>query len=229
MLTIQRNFASESFARPLWFGLWLSVVTLMGCPASQTWTTARSLPKGKIQHTVGVEFLGASVEVCDDDAEVCAQGDGFITAPFPAYVLRYGLTDFMDIGGKFSSSGQLGADLKLQLVRSKFFDFALDPGAYASVGFGNVQVPLLFSVNFTRNLTLTLAPKLSYQTLWVDDADNLAGGLYAGGGVNMQIRINEKIAVTPGFDYQTWLTGGDVLSASYLSIGAGVSFGIPNY
>lgn len=206
--------------------LMLLLLTQTGCPASQTWTTARTIPKGEVQHTVGAEVLGFNVDVCSDDEQFCLESDtDVLAAPFPAYVIRYGLADNMDIGGKFSTTGQVSGDLKVQLVRGETFEFALDPSLATTFSYMNLAAPLLFSFNLDPKITFTVSPKLSYQFIF-SDGDYLADGFFVGGGANLQYRLNEKVAITPGFDIQTMVAGPiENVSATYFSIGAAVSFG----
>ncbi len=211
----------------------LGAIVLGGCPASQSWTTARAVEPGRPQHTVGLEWLGVVVEQdCDPDVESCPEYlDGFFFYPFPAYAIRFGLSDRIDMAIKASMSGSMGFDLKLQLVRSEVFDFAIDPG-YSFFGpfIGYLNLPLLASLNLGPTTTITLAPKASYIVPLQDDVD-LVDGFFLGTGANLQIRVSDSFAITPGVDWSVFVTGGDAVEAvQYLSFGVGFSFGgMPDY
>lgn len=211
-----------------WLGL---LVVLAGCPAAQTFTTARTLPVGTVQHTIGVESLGAVVDetTCTEGEEGCVSDPiGWVAIPFPMYGMRAGLTEQLEIGGRFSFAGQAGVDLKVQLVRSEAFDLAIDPSISSSFGFGFFSLPILASLNIGDAVTLTLAPKASYLLLFGDN-DSLVDGFFLGGGANIQIRIADAVAFTPGFDYQR-LMGTDETGLAFFSVGIGLSFGaFPTY
>lgn len=205
----------------------LPSVVLLGCPASQTWTTARTVPSGTVQHTAGVEFVGLTWE-CPEAATDCIEPIGFLPVPFPAYSLRVGIGDMLDFGFKASSSGSFGADLKVQLVETDFFDLALDPGVTSPFvfNFTYVTLPILFSLNFSEALTLTLYPKAAYWAVYSNDLDTAVDGVFIGGGANFQIRINEKFAITPGFEFmRSTEDRAEQGSVTFLNFGIGFSFG----
>ena len=222
-----------------WTGGWRSFLflgaglLLAGCPASQTWTTPRTIPAGRIQHTAGVEFAGLiAADECEGDAtDGCVNVAGFIPIPFPAYVLRIGAADMLDIGIKASSTGTFGADFKIQLVRSDFFDLAIDPGVTFPwiFSFGYLNLPIMFGLNFGESMTLVLYPKGTYALLFADyDADEevaTVDGLFIGGGAALQLRISDGFAITPGFEWQTLVTDTEDGSVSLIVFGIGFSFG----
>src|SRR5688572_23799881 len=185
--------------------VWLPVAFLLGgCPASQTWTTPRTIPAGRVQHTAGVEFAGLLADDCAAGETGCVNVGGFVPIPFPAYVLRIGAADMLDIGIKASSTGTFGVDFKIQVVRTDFFDLALDPGVTFPwiFSFGYLNLPIMFGLNFSDSLTLVLYPKGTYALLFADyDADEevaTVDGLFVGGGAALQVRISDRFALTPG-------------------------------
>ncbi|MEM9193720.1 MAG: hypothetical protein AAGF12_31385 [Myxococcota bacterium] len=225
--------------RRLAFGLVL--LGAAGCPASQSFLTARSLPKGDIQHTVGVEFLGVDYRNsdCAPDDEECLDPIGFAAVPWLAYAVRVGATDWMEVGGKYSTSGLLSLDLKFELFRSEYFDLAVDPGLSFTPGgalftedredavgidaaFTYFFLPVLGSFNFGP-VTITLQPRMSYMLLFSQSA-SFTDGLFLGGGVSIHWRVSDVVTLIPGFDYQV-LTAPSNNSANFFSGGIAVSFG----
>jgi hypothetical protein len=208
----------------------VSGVLLLGCPASQTWTTARTVPAGTVQHTAGVEFVGLTWECPESSSGTssCVQPLGFVAVPFPAYVARIGVADPLDIGLKASSSGSFGLDFKIQVVRTKVFDLALDPGITTPFifSFMYVNLPIYASLNFGEMLTLTFYPKVSYWLVFQDEVETAIDGFFYGGGANFQIRISERFALTPGFEWarsaQEYAAEGTV---TFLNFGIGFTFG----
>ncbi|MBI2897217.1 MAG: hypothetical protein HYY06_26910 [Deltaproteobacteria bacterium] len=204
---------------------------LLGCPSSQTWTTARTVPAGSVQHTAGVEFIGLNV---DDPDCVDAEGDdvcdsiGFVAVPFPGYIARIGVADMLDLGFKASTAGSFGADFKIQLVRTDAFDLAIDPGFSMPFvfAFTYINMPVLFSLNFGEMTTLTLYPKASYWVVFNEDIDTAANGFFVGGGANFQIRVSDRFAITPGFEWTRSVAGMDEGEAiTFFNFGVGFSFG----
>ena len=206
---------------------------LLGCPASQTWTTARTVPAGTVQHTAGVEFVGVTWECPDSAGDACSDPIGFVAVPFPAYVARIGAADMFDLGFKASASGSFGADFKIQLVRTDVFDLALDPGFTVPFifSFTYVNLPVLFSLNFGEMTTLTLYPKASYWAVFNNDIDTAIDGFFVGGGMNFQIRVGERFAITPGFEWMRSVEEYDEEgTVTFLNFGVGFSFGsMPQY
>lgn len=206
----------------------LPSIVLFGCPASQTWTTARTVPAGEIQHAAGVEFLGLTWDCPEAAGTSCVDPIGFVAVPFPAYSLRIGAADMLDIGFKVSSSGSFGADFKVQLVETDFFDLALDPGATTPFifSFTYFTMPILFSLNFSDMMTLTLYPKVAYWAVYDKDIETGAEGVFFGGGGNFQIRVSEKFAITPGFEFMRIVSAtDDQESVTFLNFGVGFNFG----
>jgi hypothetical protein len=215
-------------------------VALGGCPASQSFTTARTLPQGEVQHTVAVEWLGIDYEnsECEPEPESCFDPVGYPAIPWPAYLIRYGANEFLELGGKLSTAGLLTAEFKFQLVRTEYFDFALDPNVSFTPGtavfgireagidaaFTYFSLPILASVNL-GDFTATFAPRFSYLLLFASSA-SISSGLFGGGGVSVEYRVNDSVAIVAGFDYQVLLISAEAeASANFFSAGLGVSFG----
>lgn len=214
--------------------LFASSMMLLGCPSSQTWTTARTVPAGSVQHTAGVEWIGLVVEdpsCTEADGDVCDLG--FVAVPFPGYIARIGVADMLDMGFKVSTTATFGADFKIQLVRSDGFDLAIDPGFSMPFifAFTSLNMPILFSLNFGEMMTLTLYPKASYWVVFDDEYDNAASGFFAGAGMNFQIRISDRFAIAPGFEWTKALAGlEEGESLTFFNFGVGFSFGsFPEY
>lgn len=93
-------------ARGAAVGLTAAALALTGCPSMNTYTTARTIPQGTIQHMVALEGLGGSV-----------RGVTAVVPTLPTYQLRYGLTDRIDIAGRISNLTSVGADVKFNLLR----------------------------------------------------------------------------------------------------------------
>jgi hypothetical protein len=217
---------------------------LSGCPAAQSFTTARTLPPGEIQHTVAVEWLGVDYQnsECETMPESCFDPVGYPAIPWPAYLVRYGANDFLELGGKLSTAGLITAEFKFQLLRSEYFDFALDPNVSFTPGtavvgireggidaaFTYLSLPILMSVNL-GDFTATFAPRFSYLLLF-SSSRSIVDGLFGGGGVSVEYRVSDVVSIVAGFDYQLLVLSAAAASANFFSAGLGISFGAqPDY
>lgn len=217
---------------------------LSGCPAAQSFTTARTLPPGEVQHTVAVEWLGVDYQnsECETMPESCFDPVGYPAIPWPAYLIRYGANEFLELGGKLSTAGLITAEFKIQPLRSEYFDFALDPNVSFTPGtavvgireggidaaFTYLSLPILMSVNL-GDLTATFAPRFSYLLLF-SSSRSIVDGLFGGGGVSVEYRVSDVVSIVAGFDYQVLLLSATEASANFFSAGLGVSFGAqPDY
>ena len=223
--SIPRGSRAQAKGNLRWLLLTLSVAgLLMGCPNSHPYTTARVVETGKFQHTQGVEFMSFNNPSCDPAVDTC--NTGLLPVPFPFYVIRVGATDFLDLGSKLSFAGSISFDVKIQLVRSEYFDLALDPGMTASVAIGYAHLPVIASFN-VGPVTLSLMPKVSYGYVWGVGDQQLPSGLLAGGAFSAQIRIGHTAAITPAVEWQRLFFDPTGLGIEFdmLSFGVAVSFG----
>lgn len=176
---------------------------LSACSSSQTFTTARALHSGESQHTTGFELWGQF-----DPQPLCSEKDGIsecttppplLPYPAPFYASRYGLGGDIDFGLRVSTSLSVSADLKVQLVDTRGFDFAVAPMLSYSYIFTTFRLPLLMSVNTSRSSTLTFTPFAGYG--FASDVTDPRGALVVGGSINYQFRF-ERVAVIPSVEYE---------------------------
>lgn len=204
----------------------LAVLAVAGCPTAQTWTTARTVAPGRMQHTVGVEVVGVTIEDRTVAGETTIDDPGLVGVPFPAYVLRLGLLNGLDAGLKLSATGTFSLDGKVQLLRGRTIAVALDPGITAPFAFEYVtfNLPVLLSIEAGGGFTLTVYPKSSYALVLHEGTDTAIDGLLVGGGAHVQIRVVPGFAVTPSFEVQALAWGKDRTS-TVIEFGIGFSFG----
>ena len=135
----------------------LASVVLAGCPSLSTLQTARTVPRGKVRHAVGLEAVGVSV-----------RGAGSAAAGQVEYGMRIGVSDNIDVGFKVYFLGLEGG-AKFQLVRGPF-DLSIAPaGAYTSVSVGEdsfhflyLHLPILMGVHLGQFAEMGFGPKLLY-------------------------------------------------------------------
>jgi len=169
------------------------------CPNPNTFTTARTVPVGQVEHTIAIETIGAF------------EGGASAIAPeLPSYTARIGVADSAEVGLHLSHLTSLGVDFKWNPIKSQVFDLALDPGGNVgyiagggeSVFIYYVQLPILMDLNFSESVTMVLAPGVAmYGGTGVSDSEYAysdATPLFRG-GVGFDFRTSKKFAVHPEF------------------------------
>lgn len=149
---LRRFFAS--------FLLLTGLVASTGCIANQ-YGTPRTLPPGKVSHTLALEGYKPL-----DYKEV---------APQLRYQVRVGLADRVDLG--LMAGPLIGADLKLNFLRTKRIDISFNPGIHYGLfpsfysGFDDPFEVVRGSAAFSVGINLTKAASLYLHT-------GVAGGVY---------------------------------------------------
>jgi hypothetical protein len=175
------------------------LAVLGGCSANQ-YATPRTVPAGKVVHTAAVEVFG----IPDDDK-----------LPNLRYQLRVGLADRVDLG--VTAGPMVGADLKLNAVRTKRVDLAFDPGFEVGImvaGSGDAtdtfppyiqgKFPLLLGFNLMKEASIYLHGGLAAMTfhrhlLYCTPYPCGEREVYASGmaGIGVQIRVADFVALQP--------------------------------
>lgn len=173
-------------------GLVLATFVLAGCH-SNLYATPRTTPRGTSQHIVAIDM----------DVVPKSQEDFGIdfTPPSLVYTARIGLTDRIDLG--IQASGMLKMDLKINPVRTQYFDLAFAPtvaagifaGRMAVFPFGVASLPVIVGLNAGEAMTLVIqgGPAVS----------NLPGStVYPFVGSGLQLRLGELVTVQPEMTFQ---------------------------
>lgn len=219
------------------------------CTTPQSWTTARTLSPGRVQHALGFEASRQKVEQkkeviptfdADDrcsDGEPCRRVLQDSLVPSVAYGVRVGALPRLEMGAKVSSSGQLQVDTKLQVLRRPLLDFAINPVYTTSMTFDRSELRALglFSLNLGRRLTFTAAPNTGIAMWHPTRSGKIMGdsdvGILSGVGLAAQVRFN-RFAITPSIDvHQTrWRSRIQRANDRVVAIGLGFSWGaMPQY
>lgn len=182
-----------------------------GCPNPNIYGTPRTLPKGKIAHTVAVEGVGYRFTRRD---EAVANGDTRTTGAAlfvpPSYSLRVGLVDRLDFGMRAANFSSLGLDLKANFLRSETVDLAIDPfvqWSFAGINTTHIHLPLLVGFNVSRDFTFLLTPGMMYgvsdlDSRTEDDLSDLkqimgTAGFYGRLGLGMDVRLTPRFGIHP--------------------------------
>lgn len=216
---------------------------LAGCPNPQTYGTPRTLDPGKWQVVVAAEAFGVSGDTTrtNSSGQVTTERQSFYFPNLPSAGARVGLADRVDFGFGLKNLYSPTLDLKVNFLKTKYFDMSVDPminyifvAGGSNANGGTLQlfyfhVPLLLGINFSEAVSLVLTPGFVYGlAIGTGSASNATGSFFGsapwlrfGGGVN--IRVNRKIALQPEVTMMKSFSA-ETANATALFFGFGVSF-----
>jgi len=180
-----------------------------GCPNPNTYGTPRTVPKGKVAHTIASEAIGYRITRRDAYVTESEPRNHSTAIPvMPSYMLRVGIVDRLDFGFRAANFTSLGIDLKLNFVRTPSFDLALDPmvqWAGLVVDTTHYHLPLLIGINLSDSFSIVATPGIMYATSELDktldlaEASQIMGttGLSARFGLGFNARVSPKFAIQP--------------------------------
>ena len=175
-------------------------VALAGCPSMPLNQTASTVPAGEFQQGVGVEYYGCTgcgVDI-SDDGEVTNEGIAFFNLPFPNWFGRYGISDNIDLGFRFSAPFSVGFDMKFQVLDTEVLDLAIDPGIQYNFALTYFHLPVLIGLPMGDFFELVLSPRVTYMTVTGDEGSTSLGsaGLFVGGGAAMIFKF-DAVQISP--------------------------------
>ncbi len=173
---------------------------LAGCPAIASNQSASTIPVGEFQQGFGVEYVGGMVD--SDDSPTGETEFEFLRNPWPNYWIRYGVTDFMDLGVRYSFPFSMTFDAKFQVLDTEMIDIAINPQAQYSFYPVYFHLPILVGLSLGDSFEVVVSPRLTYMSLLNDDFgddDNVFGvsQLFVGGGLTLIIDIGERFQISP--------------------------------
>jgi hypothetical protein len=193
----------------------LGALLCTACPNPNTYTTPRTVEKGRVSHSIAAEGIGLRTTTSEGSASA-----SFPT--FPSYAARIGLADRWELGVRLTNLSSVGADAKYNPVRTEFFDLALDPGAQVfwmssgsstsddgtqaeSIFIGYLHAPLLVGFNMGDSVSLVLSPGASVALVsgsfeTSEDAQDAAftrGGFFGRVGAGFDFRLLDNFALHP--------------------------------
>ncbi len=172
--------------------LLLIAAALAGCPSVAPMTTARPLGAGKNAMVVAGSIYGFSVKAVGNNetssGSTTEQEVGVLILPIVDVMYRRGLGSRVDIGVALRGYGQVGFDVKVNLVNTPAFALSLDPGVggvffgtgNVAAGYLQVDAPLLIDIAFSSRVRLAFAPK--YTGIFAFSTDE---GSTQGAGVHL--------------------------------------------
>ena len=179
-----------------------------GCISYSTLHTATPLETGETEIGSSIGFYGAAASVpafntggsSSDTDTSTSPTSGSLSLPYNEYDVRFGAAPNFDIGLKTNFYG-LGMDFNYALVNDSSFAFSIDPGIFMTgwgVIWGTGYVNFLADVLKTERVTFSVGAKPGY---WFSVTNTVGNpGFYVGGTATLRLDINDKLALTPGFD-----------------------------
>ncbi len=210
-----------------------AISALAGCTSPNTYATARTVAPGSVTHSLAFEGVGYTG----------SQGTGALPV-LPTYALRAGIVDRVDLGLRVGSLTELGADVKVNVLRGDF-DVAIAPGAECFLEWeynpaqtrrsgaqAYFHLPLILSYNVSKELSLVGVPGFTYVTGLPVSNDFVRTQVFGGGasvarlGVGIDYRYRKNRAIHPEITVLQSMSS----SAAVVVFGVGFAFGgIPDY
>lgn len=216
-----------------------------GCPNPNTYGTPRTIPKGKVAHTIAAEGVGYRFTRRDAYVSETEPRDVSTAIPvLPSYMLRVGIVDRLDFGFRVANFTSLGVDLKANLVRTPSFDLAIDPmvqWAGLVVDTTHYHLPLLLGINLSDSFSIVATPGIMYATSNLNQDEDFAEieqlmgttGLSARFGIGFDARVSPKFAVHPELTFMRALdppTNTEFENVTLFVFGVGFNIGaLPDY
>lgn len=192
------------------FVIAIAAFGLSGCH-SNLYATPRTVPAGKFTHTIAVAV------------------PAYRAVPAPIYMVRVGVSDRIDIG--LRGPGDLQLDIKANIVRSKYFDFAVNPiGGYYTHPFLTVNtiwaggIPSIVGLNLSKQVTFMLqaGPMVAtYDRVDGNHTRTHTTMIYPQMGGGFQFRVRDSITIQP----EVSLSFLQADTPPWLCVGIGFGFG----
>lgn len=145
------------------------VVSLTSCASYNHFHTARTVGDDALDYGLGFGYGSSSFS---DDLDNTTASEDNVSIAYPDMIgfIRYGFSEKFDMGVIGSSSGNIGLDLKYQLIGDRYSgnNFYLSSGAeYTSnwlaiiedVSFSQYVLPIYTSYYFTQNFGISLGAR----------------------------------------------------------------------
>ena len=217
-----------------------------GCINPNTYSTPRTTPVGQVQNAMAAEIVSYRAETPESSGR--SHTDTGNTLVAPSYFFRVGLTDRLDIGGRFANGSALGVDLKWNFLKSEVFDMAVAPGTQAFYAWGGAgsdggythvytNLPLLFGINASPEFTIAPSIGVGYGFNAGSEAYNNAEeriasteALMLQAGIGLDFRTSPTFAVHPELSVVRRVSGPAGSDMIWYTFGLGFKWGaLPTY
>ncbi len=216
---------------------------LTACPNPNLYQTARTTPKGKLSYSISAEAIGVTAETTVEDSSgnrSTQETTHDVPLP-PSFMLRYGLSDDVDLGFHVYNFVSPGFDTKINFLKDAV-DIAVDPGVQVYRGSAGdedftvvyAHLPLILDLNFSSSISMVIAPGITYAHSSIDTSTqdlltdiNSNSGLIARAGIGFDFRVSKGFALHPEV---TFLRSIDDTKWNTYVAGLGFNFGnLPSF
>jgi hypothetical protein len=178
-----------------------ALLSIPGCPSLPLMQSAETIPEGEVQHGIGVEYFGTNRDVTPSEEVLPLQ-------LIPTYTVRFGVADHVDVGLRTSVFLNLAFDVKIQMVDTPAFDFAIAPSLQYAWFWGWLQLPVIVGLNLADSVQLVLAGRIAYFALLTGELarsaleeDLAAADFYFGAGAGLYVKAGPRFGVMPEIQY----------------------------
>lgn len=179
-----------------------------GCVLPNRYGTPRTLAEGETAHVLNLDAVGTDLTLGIGDISESTGEERhshrsieFIPVPLPSYTYRQGMWDRGELGLGIAPSLGFTADLKWNLFRSRWFDFAVAP----TVGiqpfplpdvYALGSLPVLLGINLGQRITFVPTGGVHWLQGLSERVDSIPLLTYGG---SIQVRMSDSFAMQPGF------------------------------
>lgn len=181
-------------------GALLALPLLFGCAVGNRWGSPRAIPAGSLAHVITVDMGAANGDLLGDDSDFSA-----LPIVWPTYTLRAGLGGPAELGVGLGYMLGIHGDVKVELLRSSWFDLAVVPGvgvqpwntfhsedAYTA---WVAEVPLLLGINLGEGISIL--PSATPQLLRFNGDREKSSQLSWAANLAVQFRGSDWVAFQP--------------------------------
>lgn len=221
-------------------------VLACGCLNPNTYSTPRTTPVRRVQHSLAAEVVSFRAVTPEEGAEPRTNVGNTVVAP--SYAFRVGLTERLDVGGRIANASALGLDVKWNFLRSDLLDVAMAPGMQSFYVWGGAgtdvyshvytNLPLLVGINAAPEFTIAPSAGLGYGFNSSDNPSynnaeertSSTTALMLQAGLGLDFRISPTFAVHPEMSLLRRISGPAGATMSWYTFGLGFNWGaLPSY
>lgn len=174
---------------------------LTGCPDPNMYATPRTVPAGSVAVSIAPEVVGLH-GTASDNTKI-----SFDYPTLPTIAVRVGVADRVDVGLRAINLSSFGGDLKVNFLKTRYFDMSVDPGAQVgdlpatpNIFLGWFTFPVPMGINFNKYASLVLTPGIMYGLVSVSDSNEnvtAASGAIGTLGLGVDLRFSRHFALHP--------------------------------
>lgn len=193
----------------------LFVAGMWSCASVSGFEEGRALGDGGSELIVAANYMNIPTSLTNSDN--VSENVGF---PNLEVSYKHGVTNKLDVGGRFNTNLNLGGFLKYQILGDDQSKFALGTGLELSTAVGllyNAQIPVNMTFYPTDAVAINISPKFVYQ--FPAGAFDVSA-TYLGGNFGLLFGRRHKFGIDVGY----YRIGIDNVSSNLITFGLGGKF-----